>query len=97
MPRSRSNSAFRPARSSTLPTWITERTDNLGPNQGAKDDSDAPSTALSFLTIDEVAASLRVSSRTVRRMIADGRIACVRVGRSVRISGAAVIGLGVDG
>jgi excisionase family DNA binding protein len=38
-----------------------------------------------LLTASEVAAILNISERTVRRMTADGRLAIVRIGRSVRI------------
>ncbi len=38
-----------------------------------------------FLTAAEVARELGVSLRTVRRWVADGRLAATRVGRSVRI------------
>jgi excisionase family DNA binding protein len=38
-----------------------------------------------LLVVAEVANLLRVSERTVRRMIADGTIPVVRIGRSVRI------------
>lgn len=38
-----------------------------------------------LMTVPEVAAELHVSDRTVRRMISDGRLAAVRVGRVHRI------------
>lgn len=38
-----------------------------------------------MLTIDEVAGFLRVSYKTVRRMLADGRLAGANLGRSWRI------------
>jgi excisionase family DNA binding protein len=38
-----------------------------------------------ILTIDEVAAYLRYSRKTIRRMIDDGRLAGVMLGRSWRI------------
>ena len=38
-----------------------------------------------LLTAAEVAEQLNVSLRSVRRMIADGRLPFVRIGRSVRI------------
>jgi len=43
----------------------------------------APET---FLTVAEVAGILRVSTRTVRRLVSNGELPCVRVGRRVRIS-----------
>ena len=38
-----------------------------------------------FLTIQDIAEHYRVSTRTVRRWIADGKIEIVQVGRMVRI------------
>lgn len=38
-----------------------------------------------FLIISEAASVLRVSCRTVRRLINTGQLPCVRIGRSVRI------------
>lgn len=38
-----------------------------------------------FVTVGEVAASLRVSNMTVYRLIQSGRLPAVRVGRSYRI------------
>jgi excisionase family DNA binding protein len=39
-----------------------------------------------LLTVDEVAAHMQVDPRTVRRMIADGRLPVKRIGRSVRVA-----------
>jgi excisionase family DNA binding protein len=38
-----------------------------------------------FLTVQEVATTLRVSSMTVYRLIKSGELAAVRVGRSFRV------------
>jgi excisionase family DNA binding protein len=38
-----------------------------------------------FLTVREVAESLRVSSMTVYRLIKSGELACTRVGKGYRI------------
>jgi len=40
-----------------------------------------------LLTVRQLAEAWQVSERTIRRMIADGRIRVVRIGRSVRIPG----------
>jgi excisionase family DNA binding protein len=40
---------------------------------------------MQLLTVSEVAQWLRLSERQIRRMIADGRIPVVRLGRAVRI------------
>ena len=38
-----------------------------------------------LLTVSQVADNWQVSPRTVRRMIADGRLEVVRLGRAIRI------------
>lgn len=43
-----------------------------------------------YLTIEEAAATLRVSERTVRRWIARGNLGAQKVGGTVRIASAAV-------
>lgn len=42
-------------------------------------------TNTELLTIPEVAAALRISERTVKRMLAAGTLPRVRIGRAVRI------------
>ena len=46
-----------------------------------------------LMTAHQVADLLQVSLRTVRRLIADGRLPVVRIGHSVRISKEAFEGL----
>lgn len=43
-----------------------------------------------FLTVDQVAALLQLHPMTVRRQIAAGRLAAVRIGRRVRVPKEAV-------
>lgn len=43
-------------------------------------------TEVSVLTLDQVAARLQVSRRTVNNLIRDGRIRPVRIGRSPRVT-----------
>ena len=38
-----------------------------------------------LLTVPQVAENWQVSQRTIRRMIADGRLSVIRIGRAVRI------------
>lgn len=46
--------------------------------------------AIDLLTVYETAQLLRVSPLTIRRYVADGRLAAVKVGRGVRIQREAV-------
>jgi excisionase family DNA binding protein len=50
----------------------------------------APRTVVSFLTVAEVAAIMRVSKMTVYRLVHGGELAAVRVGRSFRVPQPAV-------
>ncbi|WP_051516148.1 helix-turn-helix domain-containing protein [Candidatus Blastococcus massiliensis] len=50
----------------------------------------APRPAVSFLTVTEVAAIMRVSKMTVYRLVHGGEMAAVRVGRSFRVPEPAV-------
>ncbi len=50
----------------------------------------APRAAVSFLTVTEVAAIMRVSKMTVYRLVHAGELAAVRVGRSFRVPEPAV-------
>ena len=49
-----------------------------------------PRAAVSFLTVAEVAALMRVSKMTVYRLVHGGELAAVRVGRSFRVPERAV-------
>ena len=44
------------------------------------------STALRLLTIKDVAERLQVSGRTINRVVANGDLTVIRIGRSVRVS-----------
>ncbi|MFD2094293.1 helix-turn-helix domain-containing protein [Blastococcus deserti] len=50
----------------------------------------APRAAVTFLTVTEVAAIMRVSKMTVYRLVHAGELAAVRVGRSFRVPEPAV-------
>ncbi|WP_449495077.1 helix-turn-helix domain-containing protein [Blastococcus goldschmidtiae] len=50
----------------------------------------AQRTAVSFLTVTEVAAIMRVSKMTVYRLVHGGELSAVRVGRSFRVPEPAV-------
>lgn len=47
-------------------------------------------SSVRFLTVAEVAAMMRVSKMTVYRLVHDGRLPAVRVGRSFRVQEQAV-------
>lgn len=47
---------------------------------------DVGDEALDLLTYSEVAARLRVSEKTVRRLVESGELERVRIGRGVRIT-----------
>ncbi|MCZ2860305.1 helix-turn-helix domain-containing protein [Blastococcus sp. VKM Ac-2987] len=50
----------------------------------------APRPTVSFLTVTEVAAIMRVSKMTVYRLVHGGELSAVRVGRSFRVPEPAV-------
>jgi len=50
----------------------------------------APRPVVSFLTVTEVAAIMRVSKMTVYRLVHAGELSAVRVGRSFRVPERAV-------
>jgi excisionase family DNA binding protein len=50
----------------------------------------SPRAAVTFLTVAEVAAMMRVSKMTVYRLVHGGEMAAVRVGRSFRVPEPAV-------
>jgi excisionase family DNA binding protein len=50
----------------------------------------APRPQVTFLTVAEVAAMMRVSKMTVYRLVHGGELSAVRVGRSFRVPAPAV-------
>jgi len=66
----------------------TERVGNMNnPSaEGAERRSASLGAMAALLTTAEVAQFLAVSERTVRRLVARGRLPCVRVGGQVRFS-----------
>ena len=65
----------------TLPSWVHEPADAIEPDQ-----SRPKGHIEALLTVDDVAAYLRVSTKTVRRQIAAGHISAIRIGRLIRVS-----------
>ena len=68
---------------SDLPAWVL-----VAPKRpdAAASDRATPFAADEWLTLAEVAQYLRLSTRTVSRMIKGGRLPATRVGRAVRIA-----------
>ena len=72
-----------------VPAWAQEletvptRPLKTFPATGFPPASNTPSQAL--LRVDEAAAFLKVSSKTIRRLVARGDLTAVRIGRLVRI------------
>lgn len=82
-----------PCRAASLPDWVKERAINArhAPRPSRIDKGNAEALQASkFFTLAEAAGILRVSQRTVRRLVRSGELSCVRVRRSVRISVAAL-------
>lgn len=62
-----------------------------GNGKGAREGAgDAQPGATQFLTVAEVAALMRVSKMTVYRLVHNGELQAVRVGRSFRVHAKAV-------
>lgn len=53
-------------------------------------DAGSPDSRAQFLTVAEVAALMRVSKMTVYRLVHNGKLPAVRVGRSFRVHAKAV-------
>ena len=71
-------------RRSSLPPWVSERhAQTLKGNSHHK--ATKPEGAEAFITVVEAAAELRVSERTIRRHLAEGRIPHIRAGKQIRI------------
>ncbi len=68
---------------SDLPAWVLVAPKPIG---ASVSDRPTPLAADDWLTLAEVAQYLRLSTRTVSRMIKAGRLPAKRVGRAVRIA-----------
>jgi excisionase family DNA binding protein len=62
----------------------------MDPLPGREPREDRPLDEVSFLTVAEVAAIMRVSKMTVYRLVHSGDMPAVRVGRSFRVPERAV-------
>ena len=70
--------------SSGLPSWVHDHAPDSS-SKALKSEPQELAASQDYLTCAEVAAVLRVSLRTVRRLITQGRIPSFRVGRQIRI------------
>jgi excisionase family DNA binding protein len=61
-----------------------------GKAAGDNASADSPQPRTQFLTVAEVAALMRVSKMTVYRLVHNGELPAVRVGRSFRVHAKAV-------
>jgi len=73
-----------------LPGWLRSREVSSIGQRNPTVRRDPQPTRHALLTIPEVAARMRVSPRTVSRWIASETLACVRIGRVVRVAADAV-------
>ncbi len=64
--------------------------DSAGAKKDSGTSSDQPVAKAQFLTVAEVAALMRVSKMTVYRLVHNGELPAVRVGRSFRVHAKAV-------
>ena len=72
--------------------WVAMTSMN-GPSSGKRDSGaadGAPAARTQFLTVAEVASLMRVSKMTVYRLVHNGELPAVRVGRSFRVHAKAV-------
>lgn len=56
----------------------------------SRSSSESPDSDVEFLTVAEVAARMRVSKMTVYRLVHNGDLEAIRVGRSFRVPDEAV-------
>ena len=78
-----------PLLSSVVPAWAQGHRDTSKPPVVASSPSCSPaefvSSSTTLFRVNEAAAGLNVSSKTVRRLIVRGDLKVIRIGRSVRI------------
>ena len=74
--------ALTPISGADLPAWVYAKPE---PEDRAATPHDAAPTTDDLLTRTEVARYLRVSDRTVSRLIRTGKLPAARIGRAVRI------------
>jgi excisionase family DNA binding protein len=73
-------------RASTVDATAPQAGEAAARNEPGADDAAEGLSKAQFLTVQEVAELLRVSSMTVYRLIKGGELPAVRVGRSFRVS-----------
>jgi excisionase family DNA binding protein len=73
-----------------IPSWASKTLDLNEPSEPARFDAAGavrarPTSVASLMTVAEAATALRVSTKTIRRMLNRGELRRVKVGRLVRI------------
>jgi excisionase family DNA binding protein len=48
--------------------------------------SSKPEAPQSLLTVEELATALRLHPKTIYRLVEQGKLACIRIGRNIRFS-----------
>lgn len=68
---------------SGLPAWVLTRAADH--SASSPTEREQPTTSDDFLIVSETASILRISERTLRRHLAEGKIQHIRVGKQIRI------------
>lgn len=76
----RTNKSHAPPVETALPEWVREN-HNAALSSASKNACDPQS---SLLTLTQAAAQLRISPRTLRRMVKSGQLSALRIGRQLR-------------
>lgn len=76
----RTNKSNAPPVETALPEWVRENHD-AALSSASKNAYDPKSC---LLTLDEAATQLRISPRTLRRLVKSGKLTAIRIGRQLR-------------
>jgi excisionase family DNA binding protein len=68
---------------SGLPAWVLTRAADR--RVSSRIEREQPTTSDDFLIVSEAASILRISERTLRRLLAEGKFQHIRVGKQIRI------------
>jgi excisionase family DNA binding protein len=79
------------SRTDSMPRSRATAQERLGPQEARSEASSRPGVLVPLLTLHEVAAFLRLNSRTVRRLTAAGKLPSVRVCGRLRYEADALV------